>query len=275
MSEIIWNEHIVEGTLNGEKVRFKCKYWSKDIYVEMIEPYQGENESLHIMYMVPRKYDETNWESRAWGLVKKIFERKNWESKNSDSIRERIEEGSRRMEIVAKHVKVLRDALYGVRNEQVSRKTKEQRIKEIKRNIREIEMIAFDEKERCWIYDAMHKKISWKGGLDWWKPPQDKSKIRVDIYLKQGKVYWGDVETWRRVYKIIMDRDDKAVAGIGDEFQHDFSCNDYSTANHIDMDKFKVYLKNIYPFDIHAFDVWEEIGGNGSQWAAVVSKKVI
>jgi hypothetical protein len=76
-SEIIWNEHIVEGTLNGEKVRFKCKYWSKDIYVE-------------------------------------------------------------------------------------------QRIKEIKRNIREIEMIAFDERERCWIYDAMHKKISWKGGLDWW-----------------------------------------------------------------------------------------------------------
>ena len=36
-----------------------------------------------------------------------------------------------------------------------------------------------------------------------------------------------------------MDREDKAVAGIGDEFQHDFSCNDYSTANHIDMDKFK------------------------------------
>ena len=114
----------------------------------MIEPYQGENESLHIMYMVPRKYDETNWESRAWGLVKKIFERKNWESKNFDSIRERIEEGNRRMEIVAKHVKVLRDALHGVRKEQVSRKTKEQRIKEIKRNIREIEMIAFDEKER-------------------------------------------------------------------------------------------------------------------------------
>ena len=66
------------------------------------------------------------------------------------------------MEIVAKHVKVLRDALHGVRNEQVSRKTKEQRIKEIKRNIREIEMIAFSEKERCWIYDAMHKKIFWK-----------------------------------------------------------------------------------------------------------------
>ena len=86
MSEIIWNEHIVEGTLNGEKVRFKCKYWSKDIYVEMIEPYQGENESLHIMYMVPHKYDETNWASRAWGLVKKIFERKNWESKNSEFI---------------------------------------------------------------------------------------------------------------------------------------------------------------------------------------------
>ena len=73
MAEIIWNEHIVEGTVNGEKVRFKCKYWSKDIYVEMIEPYQGENESLHIMYMVPRKYDETNWESRAWGLVKKFL----------------------------------------------------------------------------------------------------------------------------------------------------------------------------------------------------------
>ena len=65
------------------------------------------------------------------------------ESRNSDSIRERIEEGDRRMEIVAKHVKFLRDALHGVRNEQVSRKTKEQRIKEIKRNIREVEMIAF------------------------------------------------------------------------------------------------------------------------------------
>ena len=59
----------------------------------------------------------------------------------------------------------------------------------------------------------------------------------------------GDVETWRRVYKIIMDREDKAVAGIGDEFQHDFSCNDYSTANHIDMDKFKatVLLSDAMP----------------------------
>ena len=39
MAKIIWNEHIVEGTHDGEKVRFQCKYWSKDIYVEMIEPY--------------------------------------------------------------------------------------------------------------------------------------------------------------------------------------------------------------------------------------------
>ena len=53
--------------------------------------------------------------------------------------------------------------------------------------------MANDEKEKFWIYDAMHKKISWEGGLNWWKPPQDKSKIRVDVYFKQGKVCWGDI----------------------------------------------------------------------------------
>jgi hypothetical protein len=176
------------------------------------------------------------------------------------------------MEIVVKYIKVLRDALHDVRKEQMVQKIKEQGIKEIKRNIREIEMIAFDEKEKFWIYDAMHKKISWEGGLNWWKPPHDKSKIRVDVYLKQGKVYWGDIATWRKVYKIIIDRDDKVKAGIGEEFEYYFSRKDYSTANHIDIEKFKAYLKNIYPFDLHTLNAWEEIGGEGSQWAAVVSK---
>lgn len=276
MAEIIWNEHIVEGTVNGEKVRFKCKYWSKDIYVEMIEPYQGENESLHIMYMVPHKYDETNWEARAWGLVKKIFQRKKWESKNSDLIRDRIEEGKRRSKIVAKHITILRDALHEVRMKPISefpsQKLKEHKVKEIKRNIKVLQLIEYDEKEKFWLMDAMHKKISLEGGLIWWKPPQDKSKTRVDVYFKQGKVCWGDVATWRKVYKIIIDRDDKVKAGIGEEFEYYFSRKEYSTANHIDIERFKAYLKNIYPFDLHTFDAWAEIGGDGSQWAVVVSK---
>ena len=65
MSEIIWNEHIVERTLNGEKVRFKCKYWSKDIYVEMIEPYQGENESLHTFDV----WEEIGGNGSQWAAV--------------------------------------------------------------------------------------------------------------------------------------------------------------------------------------------------------------
>lgn len=276
MAEIIWNEHIVEGTVNGEKVRFKCKYWSKDIYVEMIEPYQGENESLHIMYMVPHKYDETNWEVCAWGLVKKIFQRKKWESKNSDLIQDRIEEGKRRMEIVAKHRVILRNALHEVRMRPISEfdspKLKEHKIKEIKRNIKELNLIEYGEKERFWLLDAMRKEIYLEGGLIWWKPPQDKSKIRVDVYFRQGKVCWGDVATWRKVYKIIIDRDDKVKAGIGEEFEYYFTRKDYSTANHIDIEKFKAYLKNIYPFDLHTLNAWEEIGGEGSQWAVVVSK---
>jgi hypothetical protein len=101
------------------------------------------------------------------------------------------------MEIAAKHKVILRNALHEVRMKPISEfdspKSKEHKIKEIKRNIKGLNLIEYDEKEKFWLWDAMHKKISVEGGLIWWKPPQDKSKTRVDVYFKQGKVCWGDI----------------------------------------------------------------------------------
>jgi hypothetical protein len=66
--------HIVDCDIDGELVKFKCEYWSKDIIVEMISPYLGKRKALHILYMIPTKFDETNWKENALKLVKSILE---------------------------------------------------------------------------------------------------------------------------------------------------------------------------------------------------------
>ena len=77
--------HIIDCDIDGVLVKFKCEYWSKDITVEMISPYSGRRKSFHIPYMVPTKFDETNWKENALNLVKSIIEENRGQANSKDT----------------------------------------------------------------------------------------------------------------------------------------------------------------------------------------------
>jgi hypothetical protein len=285
MVEIKWTEHLVEEMYNGQKVKFKCKYWAKDINVELLEPHH-DYDGLHIMYLIPRKYDESNWRGTAFCLVDRMLQQKKWEEENADAIRVRQKEANRRQEIISNHLKVLRDALHETRirirkaGESYSMKEKQQMIMAIKRNIKELDMMYLGEMPSHWKYKSRAKSYSLSPSelspsvLCRSMSPRDESKIRIMIHVRPKEFHWGDIESWyikawREVYEIVINRVDRGQVGIGEEIQCDFS--HYSTVNNIDLEKFKAYLNGIHPFDKHVIEVWQEITGEGAQWVAVVS----
>ena len=279
MVEIKWTEHLVEEMYNGQKVKFKCKYWAKDISVELLEPHH-DYDGLHIMYLIPRKYDESNWRDAAFWLVDKMLQQRKWEEENADAIRVRQKEADRRQEIISNHLKVLRDALHEARirkvGESYSMKEKQQMIMAIKRNIRELDMMYHRESPTDWKNKSSAKSYSLSPSelspsvLCRSMPPRDESKIRIMIHVRPKEFHWGDIQkAWREVYEIVINRVDRGQVGIGEEIQCDFSR--YSTVNNIDLEKFKAHLNNIHPFDKHVIEVWQEITGEGAQWVAVVS----
>ena len=49
MSAARWTEETIEGVLaDGTPVKAKCRYWAKDISVEMLSPYPGQHAGRHI-----------------------------------------------------------------------------------------------------------------------------------------------------------------------------------------------------------------------------------
>lgn len=285
MVEIKWTEHLVEEMYNGQKVKFKCRYWAKDIGVELLEPHH-DYDGLHIMYLIPRKYDESNWRGTAFCLVDRMLQQRKWEEENADAIRVRQKEADRRQEIISNHLKVLRDALHETRirirkaGESYSMKEKQQMIMAIKRNIKELDMMYLGEMPSHWKYKSCAKSYSLSPSdlspsvLCRSMPPRDESKIRIMIHVRPKEFHWGDIESWhikawRGVCEIVINRVDRGQVGIGEEIQCD--CSHYSTVNNIDLEKFKAYLNNIHPFDKHVIEVWQEITGEGAQWVAVVS----
>ena len=285
MVEIKWTEHLVEEMYNGQKVKFKCKYWAKDIGVELLEPHH-DYDGLHIMYLIPRKYDESNWRDAAFWLVDKMLQKRKWEEENADAIRVRQKEADRRQEIISKHLKVLRDALHETRirirkaGESYSMKEKQQMIMAIKRNIKELDLMYLGESPAHWKNESSAKSYSISpsdlspSALCRSMPPRDESKIRIMIHVRPKEFHWGDIQSWyikawSEVYEIVINRVDRGQVGIGEEIQCDFS--HYSTVNNIDLEKFKAYLNNIHPFDKHVLEAWQEIMGEDAQWVAVVS----
>lgn len=281
--EIKWTEHLVEEMYNGQKVKFRCRYWAKDIGVELLEPHH-DYDGLHIMYMIPRKYDESNWRGAAFWLVEQMLQQKKWEEENAAAIRVRQKEANRRQEIISKHLKVLRDALHEARirkvDESYSMKEKQKKIMAIKRNIKELEMMYHRESPADWKNKSSAKSYSLSpsdlspSALCRSMPPRDESKIRIMIHVRPKEFHWGDIESWHikawsGVYEIVINRVDRGQVGIGEEIQCDFS--HYSTVNNIDLEKFKAYLNGIHPFDKHVIEAWQEITGEGAQWVAVVS----
>lgn len=279
-NEISRKTHIVDGVRDdGTKVRFECEYWAKDIHIKMISPYPGEIAGRHILFLVPKTYNESNWQATAWRLVDVIFERMAWKERNEENVVERRKEAARRCEIVNRHLEVLKAALHEVRQKGArsfcGALAFGNKIKAIKRNIRELNLILYGEREDRWIHDAMRGGPIFEGDLRWYKPPRDVSLMRVVIYIKSPHYFWGDITGWHTLYTCIINRVDKWDAGIDEELREKLSRPEYSSVNSIDMKKFCKYIEERHPYDVHLFEAWQEIAGQDAQWVAVVSRVLL
>ncbi len=67
-------DETIEGVLaDGTPVKAKCRYWAKDISVEMLSPYPGQHAGRHIMFMSPRTHTANEyWEKSAWELIEDL-----------------------------------------------------------------------------------------------------------------------------------------------------------------------------------------------------------
>ena len=67
MNKIPWMEELIEDVLpDGTAVKANCRYWAKDVCVEMIAPYPGLRTSRHMMYMIPATFLQDDlWKRRS------------------------------------------------------------------------------------------------------------------------------------------------------------------------------------------------------------------
>lgn len=77
MNSIPWKVDVIEETLpDGTPVKALCWHWSKDVNVEMISPYPGKRDGRHLMYIIPKSFEEGGWWRRlARSLIEGLVER--------------------------------------------------------------------------------------------------------------------------------------------------------------------------------------------------------
>ena len=147
----------IEGVLaDGTPVKAKCRYWAKDISVEMLSPYPGQRAGRHIMFMSPRTYTANEyWQTAAWELLEELVARGRWISSHPDEVGARRQEAKRRIDIVQKHMEPLvaeRKAWKKqLKNGSVDRRTYQLCIVPINKAIRDLELIAFEQEESNWL----------------------------------------------------------------------------------------------------------------------------
>ena len=94
----------IEGVLaDGTPVKAKCRYWAKDMSVELLSPYPGQHAGRHIMLMSPRTYTANEyWKKAAWELLEELVAQGRWISSHPDEVSARRREAKRRIGIVQK-----------------------------------------------------------------------------------------------------------------------------------------------------------------------------
>ena len=157
MSAVKWIEETIEGVLaDGTPVRAKCRYWAKDISVEMLSPYPGLREGRHIMYMSPRTYTaDEYWEKAAWELIEELVAQGRWVDAHPEEVSARRQEAKRRIGIAQKRIEELvaerKEWKKQLKDGSVDQHAYQQGIAPINKAIRSLELVVLEEDESNWL----------------------------------------------------------------------------------------------------------------------------
>ena len=238
MNKIHWKEELIEGALpDGTPVKAMCWYWAKDVNVEMISPYPGLRTGRHMMYMIPMRFtDGELWKKRAWSMIAALVAKGRWIDAHPHAVQDRRKEGTRRIGIARKYIKMLKDERADWKRKLkkgiVDLRTYQQNINSITKAIQPLEIIIHEQDEFYWLRDGIVEPTSCS------VQPPCLSKCPG---LKNVHVYWQDSalvsdpeKGWDRVLETRIPEADFAAAGLGDQ-------EDGRLA--IDITAFSAYLK--------------------------------
>ena len=276
MSDIQWCEAVLEGkTSGGIFARFKCRYWAKDVVVEMIDPYSGETAGTHMLYMVPATYLENNhWQDVAWSLVRGILDRMAWKQNHASEVADRLRERERRLMIVEKHFGILLETKRKLNAERkngfVAAIAFQARLRPLNKALKELDGIVFDEREEHWLGGAMRGVLRFD--LRSPHPPREADRRHVRIYSRPKRRFIGDPEGWLMRFEGTVVKADLPQTGIGAELTVEVDRPDLCTVHALDVMKFAEYEHQLDDAKGYVLDTWIEIDGRDSEWCATLTR---
>lgn len=267
MSATDWNEVPIEGVLSdGTPVKAKCRYWAKDISVEMLSPYPGQRAGRHMLFMAPGTYTANGyWEKAAWGLVGELVARGRWIDTHPDEVSARRREANRRIGIVQKYVEAVAAERSvwkrQLKDGRVDQHTYQRAIAPINKTIRALELIAFEQEESNWLRDGIVEPFSYSVRSPW--PSRRADLKHVNVYLRDSALVSKRENNWRCVLETRVPKADLAGCGLGPS---------ESNPTTIDVAAFSTYLKQHDSDKIDLIlDVWREIARADDSWCATLA----
>ncbi|MCQ2391254.1 MAG: hypothetical protein MJ240_07505 [Kiritimatiellae bacterium] len=267
MSRIPWMEELIEGELpDGTPVKAMCWYWAKDVNVEMISPYPGLRTGLHMMYMIPMRFtDGELWKKRAWGMIATLVVRGRWIDAHPDAVKERRQEGKRRIGIARKYIKMLKDERADwkrkLKKGLVDLRTYQRNINPITKAIQPLELIIHEQDEFYWLRDGIVVPSSYPVQQPY--PSKCPGLKNVHVYWQDSVLVSDPEKGWDRVLETQIPEADFAVAGLGDPV-------DGRSA--IDLAAFSAYLKRrACDKSGVILDARREIARVGDAWCATMA----
>lgn len=267
MSKIPWMEELIEGTLaDGTPVRANCWYWAKDVNVEMIEPYLGLHTGRHMMYMIPTTFLQGDlWRTRAWELIEDLVARGRWIDAHPNAVKERRNEGKRRIGIAKKHIKALtaeraewkRKMKKGI----VDLRTYQQNVNSITKTIQTLELIVCEQDEINWLRDGIVNPVTYSVRQPY--PCKQVGVKNVSVYLQDSALGAEGEKGWNCVLETQVPEADFVLAGLG------LPENGRSA---IDLADFSSYLsRRTDDKSCHVLDSWREIARPDDTWCVTMA----
>ena len=267
MSATEWIEVPIEGVLSdGTQVKAKCRYWAKDISVELLSPYPGLHAGRHIMFMSPRTYTANEyWKKAAWELLEELVAQGRWISSHPDEVSARRREAKRRIGIVQKYVEALvaeRKAWKRqLKDGSVGQRTYQLGIVPINKAIRSLELIAFEQEESNWLRNGIVEPFSCSA-----RPPSSSRRTdmrNVNVYLRDSALVSKREDSWICVLETQVPKADLAYCGLGLSEDNPMT---------IDVAAFSEYLKRHDCGKIDfVLDAWREIARDDDTWCATMA----
>lgn len=267
MNKIPCIEELIEDVLpDGTPVKAMCRYWAKDVDVEMISPYPGLRTGIHSLYMTPTRFTDNDlWKRWAHEMVADLVARGRWIDAHLEAVQERRQEGKRRIDIASKYIKMLtderKDWKQKLKNGFVDQRMYQKQVNAIDSAIQPLKLIVFDQDENNWLMDGIVQPITYP--LELPHPCKRHGIKNVHVYLQDSALLSDAEKGWIPVLETQVPEVDFAIAGLGEPVNGHSAINLVAFSaylNRRDGDKIGVIL-----------DVWREITRKNDAWCATVA----